>query len=684
MQESSQLLKKIIGFVEEITYTPFSVFIRGWMAGYDVEATGVQIYLDGVPATIRLEIKTSDEKLLEDTHNPFLNKKSWLTEIDLETLRTGVYTLTAFGVSEDGIIDELHVAPNATTLVITHQPEPFFQLGVLDHILQNPQTREIVLRGWACASDSEIEGMKVYLDGKEMAGDVVLNVPRPDVSDAYGWTEWKNTGWRVTLRPFALAEGNHDISVLAIGTGGKRWDISNHQRIKFVVNNRMFLEEEPLERGWVETAGSWSDANFCAISSWAASNDTTVVDIEIFVDSIQMPARVRLGIERKDVAFAFSQPGWENCGWRAEISEENLPKGACQLTAHAVGSNGKRWNLQVFRTARCIEPPVKSLNDPQATKEIVQSIYSAVLFRLPTDEELDFACQKITADRSFREFITHIIKSKEVRKSGVLSDPQQPFIVSQSIFEEEKLVFLHVPKTGGVSFHQLLAKGFTAKEICVAKNDAILSYPLGALTQYKFFSGHFNMQTAKLIPGRKKIVTMLREPTARLISLYHYIRAHKPEYTDKLNKDIFKLASDLNLAEFFRSQIASSRSTRLDNDLIRSLTGDYTTHAMSLLPQAVHELENLTAFGILERFDDSVELVFDALDKPKPDAELHVNRLDDVMRRDVTFRSIQKESLTDDARQAMSSFVEADTLLYQHALALFDQRLNTLRQTCNH
>src|SRR5262249_170075 len=92
-----------------------------------------------------------------------------------------------------------------------------------------------------------------------------------------------------------------------------------------------------------------------------------------------------------------------------------------------------------------------------------------------------------------------------------------------------KLVFLHHPKTGGTTLHHILMRGFDEDEICPERFNGLQHYSAGDLARYRYFSGHFDLLSVSLIPGEKKIITMLREPISRLISLYYFQRAHKAE-----------------------------------------------------------------------------------------------------------------------------------------------------------
>lgn len=670
------------GFIEEVVYNPYSILVEGWVS-IDITKIASFIFKLG-DKPVRAEVQTNIARpdIGMATNKSSSKISGWRATLDQSYIASGIYNLNAEIITTDGSRHQFGNAPNSEILIICKIEETFFELGFLDHLMYDSLTKTLALRGWAYASYAQCKSVSVYIDGIRVAAEATSNIFRPDVSDAYNWPDKTHTGWSAKITLAELLPGNHEIEVYALGAKRERWKLSNHERVNFTVDKDQHMIQENINRGWVEDIDYDPETSEFEITGWAASSACNLAGLEIFIDNHPANPKLYLGMERSDVSGSFNKPEWLRCGWRARVSRvSGYDENAGRLNVVAIGDNGQRWSLQIAKRCRFISPIIKLFEDIAFTTQIVQSIYHALLFRAPTEEEIETLGKRIMKDGSLNKAIAEIVTSKEAHKSGLLAKPDQFFEISPEVLEETKIIFVHIPKTGGTSLHNLLANEFTSREICVAKQDWISGCPVGALAKYKFFSGHFCLQTAKLIPGKKQIVTFLRDPVDRLVSLYHYIKAHRPEVTDVSNKEIFSLASDLPMEEFFNHPVICSASKRFDNDLTRSLAGDYHSNAMNLVAKAIHELDNLAAFGILERYQESVNLIFNALQKPVPATIQHLNKTASISENDLFLNPVQKQTLGSDARGSMEGLVCADILLYEHACALFDKRLKALHNS---
>lgn len=257
--------------------------------------------------------------------------------------------------------------------------------------------------------------------------------------------------------------------------------------------------------------------------------------------------------------------------------------------------------------------------------------------------------------------------------------------------EEQKLVFLHHPKTGGTTLHHILINAFDKDEVCPERFNGLRHYPAGELARYRYFSGHFDLPSVKLIPGRKKVITMLREPVARLISLYYFQRAHKPETIERNKLELARLANKYSMADFFCAEevryhpAVNNAMTRLLVDTIEgerweSKAGSALPDSAQFLQPAVRELEALDAFGILERYDDSVELICESIGLNVPSKIEPRQVLDVIVDEEAGLRRIEKEQVTDKIRRLIEGLVQTDMELYRHACAIFEKRLLNLRR----
>jgi hypothetical protein len=98
--------------------------------------------------------------------------------------------------------------------------------------------------------------------------------------------------------------------------------------------------------------------------------------------------------------------------------------------------------------------------------------------------------------------------------------PEAPVGVSARQASERKLVFLHIPKTGGGVLHEQISKAFVPAEICPHRLSLPRECSAEELAAYRFFSGYFSPDDICRIPGKKYVFTVVRDPLERIVSLH--------------------------------------------------------------------------------------------------------------------------------------------------------------------
>jgi hypothetical protein len=76
------------------------------------------------------------------------------------------------------------------------------------------------------------------------------------------------------------------------------------------------------------------------------------------------------------------------------------------------------------------------------------------------------------------------------------------------------------------------------------------------------------------VPGPKRIFTVLREPRARVVSLYHFLARHRPEVIAAQKLRAAAIAREHSLLDFLRHPDAEVRG-HLQNHMTCMLAGDY-------------------------------------------------------------------------------------------------------------
>jgi hypothetical protein len=279
-----------------------------------------------------------------------------------------------------------------------------------------------------------------------------------------------------------------------------------------------------------------------------------------------------------------------------------------------------------------------------------------------------------------------LLLSEEYRldKAPRMPAPTRPTL---SDVEEVKTIFLHIPKTGGTSLSWHLREFFPPERVYEDRSDHFYTETAGLLASRRFFFGHFCLQSCDLIPGDKRIITMLRHPVARLISIYYFWRSHSDAVIQLRNLPFVRLARCHRMAEFFSlEQVQKSPGfnnamvtllgrapiyDRWDPDM--QLEEDFD--AREWVRAAEANLADLTAFGLMERFEESVTLIFQALGLPRPTALKSENVLEKIAGNVPGIERIELEPCGEEALAAMAPLVEADLELYRCAETLFQERV---------
>ena len=300
-----------------------------------------------------------------------------------------------------------------------------------------------------------------------------------------------------------------------------------------------------------------------------------------------------------------------------------------------------------------------------------------------------FVVRKLARSEEFTK--PHLLEANAGAHKRLASNPRAAPAFSARDLQVPKLVFLHHPKSGGTTLHHILLRAFDRDEVCPERFNRLRRYPAGDLARYRFFSGHFDLPSVLLIPGRKKIVTMIREPVSRLISLYYFQRAHTQATIEKNKLDLARLANAYRMKDFFLAPEVR-RHPRINNALTRVLVdtvdGDRweqdarlgTDDINEYAQLALHELASLDAFGLMERYPESVQLICESLGLPVPSEIEPRQVLDVIMRVEPGLRKIDKEPVTDEIRGLIAGLVNTDQKIYAQAQLLFEQRLAALRR----
>lgn len=223
--------------------------------------------------------------------------------------------------------------------------------------------------------------------------------------------------------------------------------------------------------------------------------------------------------------------------------------------------------------------------------------------------------------------------------------------------EERCTIFLHIPKAAGSTLNTAFRWRYRSQMLTLTTLnkplDAIEEFPWEKRAQARIVAGHVHYGIHEYIPRRCEYVTILREPVARVLSLYKYIlRTTTHPLHDRFRR------SAVGLEEYASGDMDGNQ---VDNGQTRQVAGIQSGDVgPDVLDAALRNLETFRVVGLMERFDESFILLRRALAWRVP---IYVTRN--------ASESGPKVEVTDEAIRIIGERNQADFALYEAAQRRF-------------
>lgn len=157
------------------------------------------------------------------------------------------------------------------------------------------------------------------------------------------------------------------------------------------------------------------------------------------------------------------------------------------------------------------------------------------------------------------------------------------------------------------------------------------------------------------------------------------------------NLGLAQLAKSNSMAEFFSLEEVRNHPSvniamvRMLTERIPAWRWERRIQSQQPLPEpdvrcAIERLSNMRSFGILERFEESVALIFQSLVIDVPDVIEPLMVLDRIVTEDQGLEPVQREQVTAKVKKALEQLTQHDRTLYQAALKLFQKKRKHPRQ----
>lgn len=237
--------------------------------------------------------------------------------------------------------------------------------------------------------------------------------------------------------------------------------------------------------------------------------------------------------------------------------------------------------------------------------------------------------------------------------------------------QPHSLLFLHIPKTGGTTLRNIIARQFSNDVIFSIGpiiNEAIQQFrelPHSSRSRLRLLQGHMAFGLHTYLDPPAAYFTLLRNPIERAFSDYYYVKTnhHHP---------LHEQVAGMGMGDYLQSRLTG----QLSNGQTRLLCGDCHQGELGipgvrpLQTQDMHvAIENLhkhfITVGLQERFDETLVLL-----KRKLRWKLPL-----YTKANVAPAGSGVEALSESDRRLIAQHNELDTQLYEAAARMFDQQI---------
>jgi hypothetical protein len=212
-----------------------------------------------------------------------------------------------------------------------------------------------------------------------------------------------------------------------------------------------------------------------------------------------------------------------------------------------------------------------------------------------------------------------------------------------------ELLSLHIPKTAGTSFRNILKTAYGENQVVrfdinekgvVKMNEKI--YDHKDLPSVKVIHGHFayrDLQKKFKLPENVKLITWMRDPVQRVISNFYYLESRLMELLDEERNDLNILSKmQRTLLEYARAEINRNRQSKFLAEV---------------------NLSKFDFVGITEHFSEDILRL---------SKTLNWNRTPEVLHHNKTLNT--KKTVEQDVIEEIRSLNMQDVNLYQEAVQI--------------
>ena len=185
---------------------------------------------------------------------------------------------------------------------------------------------------------------------------------------------------------------------------------------------------------------------------------------------------------------------------------------------------------------------------------------------------------------------------------------------------EKNLIFLHIPKCAGTTFHRILEriyegeKGFLLEKVGEKHtHEQFAELTDSELESLSLVRGHLEYGFHKNLPGSWRYITFLRDPVKRVESFYRYVSTSP-------NHELYEWIhqEQVSLERF----VIETNRKDVHEVAVRWLSG-IEAEPEEMLAKALENIDrHFSVVGLVERFDESLVLMQRKFNWPIPHYEV--------------------------------------------------------------
>jgi CBS domain-containing protein len=174
------------------------------------------------------------------------------------------------------------------------------------------------------------------------------------------------------------------------------------------------------------------------------------------------------------------------------------------------------------------------------------------------------------------------------------------------------VVYQHIPKTGGVSVRSVAARNFHVREIAFVADDCWRDKQVAErlIYRHRFIHGHLHYEFVAGFLDSIRLITVLRNPIERVISLYWFLRRQDTMAAPGRDSTAVEFARTRTLLEF-ASCDDPLMADQISNAQLRMLLDHHQQQEPSERwgQMALDNLRNYAFVGVTELLSESMQLM---------------------------------------------------------------------------